>query len=80
MKKDPTGDLIFTLAAAFASTMPKHVGDRLASSLAALGYDAEVIPNCLKGLNGLHETFESLMGLPEPPLDPAAVTAEFEAQ
>ena len=80
VEKDATGDCIFSLAAAFAATMSKPVANRVAAALAALGYDAEVTPNCLKGLNGLHTTFEKLMGLPDAPVSTASIAADYEPQ
>lgn len=82
VEKNNVGDLIFTLAAAMAATMPRAVAVRIAEALTALGYaDVTVVANPLKGMNGLHTTFESLMRLPESEDDQViAISSEFEAQ
>jgi hypothetical protein len=83
VKKNQTGDFIFTLAPAMAAAMSRPVADRIAEVLSASGYDGiEVLPNAIRGLSGLHTRFEALMNLPIEDEQGSAISAstEFEAQ
>lgn len=78
VERNKCGDLITTAFSLMGSKMDSQTAERVSAELQKLGLeDVEVIPS---PSGGNAASFERLMGIPEPTVDPVAVSTQFEAQ